>query len=113
MISRPCALLMTSAAETRKASDATFEAAVATNDPNPTSVRGHRPDAQKRMGQGHREERGSQPQAHWLWWDGPEPPLLKLMWRAYVARFGLEDPFCFNIADTHLDHASGASPRTS
>ncbi len=34
---------------------------VATDDPNPTGLRGQRPDAQKRMRQGHRQEYSGQP----------------------------------------------------
>lgn len=35
------------------------------------------------------------PKQLWLWWHAPEPPLLPLVWRAYVARFLLEHTFRF------------------
>ncbi len=35
------------------------------------------------------------PQVLWLWWHGPEPPELGVIWRAYVRRFDLEHTFRF------------------
>ena len=31
----------------------------------------------------------------WWWWDGPTPPNLAEIWRAYIARFSLEHTFRF------------------
>ncbi len=35
------------------------------------------------------------PQILWLWWHGPQPPDLSVIWRAYVRRFDLEHTFRF------------------
>ena len=42
-----------------------------------------------------RGERRRKPKKLWLWWNGPEEPDLKLLWRAYVRRFDLEHTFRF------------------
>ena len=36
-----------------------------------------------------------EPQVLWLWWQGPDPLDLDLLWRAYVRRFDLEQTFRF------------------